>query len=71
MADRKDSDGKRAYVNIQTNNDSIANPEKNDKWSKRKSRDCYRRPIFSSKETKYALRWNEFVRHILWGLRRF
>ena len=31
MADRKDSDGKRAYVNIQTNNDSIANPEKNDK----------------------------------------
>ena len=28
MADGKDSDGKRASVNIQTNNDSIANPEK-------------------------------------------
>ena len=27
MADRKDSDGKGAYVNIQTNTDSIGNPD--------------------------------------------
>ena len=55
MADGKDGDRKRAYVKIQRNTDSFANPDtmfqKNNKQSKQKSRDCYRGLIFPSKKT--------------------
>ena len=58
MADGKDGDGKGTYVNIQTNTDSIANADSIfEKMiiNQKKSRDCYRGPIFPCKETKYIL----------------